>query len=181
MDAELEILKLVAERLEKAGFDYMLSGSFALACYGQPRMTRDIDIVIELRASDVERFAALFQADFYCDVEDIREAVRGRSLFNILYFEKIVKVDFIVRKDAAYREEEFRRRRRLPIDGFEVWVVSAEDLILSKLVWAKDSHSELQLRDVRSVLASSPDLDAEYLCRWAKALGIEHLLAEART
>jgi hypothetical protein len=180
MSPELEILKLVAGRLEAARFDYMVSGSVALACYGQPRMTRDIDIVIELAPADADRLAALFQPDFYCDVEDARDAARRHSLFNLVHFEEAVKVDLIVRKDSDYRRGEFLRRRRLPIDGFEVWVVAAEDLVLSKLFWARDSHSEMQLRDVRSLLSSIAGLDEGYLARWAKELGVEHLLAEVR-
>jgi len=180
MSPELEILKLVTERLEAARFEHMVSGSVALACYGQPRMTRDIDIVVELAPSEAERLAALFQADFYCDVEDAREAARRHSLFNLVHFEKAVKVDLIVRKESEYRREEFARRRRVPVDGFEVWVVAPEDLILSKLHWAKDSHSELQLRDVRTLLTSLASLDEDYLARWARKLGLERLLAEVR-
>ncbi len=180
MSPELDVLKLVTERLEAGGFGYMVSGSVALACYGQPRMTRDIDIVVELAPADAERLADLFQADFYCDLEDARDAARRKSLFNLVHFDRAVKVDLIVRKDSDYRREEFRRRRRLPVDGFAVWVVAPEDLILSKLSWAKDSHSELQLRDVRAVLSSAKDLDEAYLARWAKELGVEQLLAEVR-
>lgn len=180
MSPELEVLKLVTGRLEAGGFGYMLSGSVALACYGQPRMTRDIDIVIELSLSDAERLASSFQADFYCDLEDARDAVRRQSLFNLVHFDKAVKIDLIPRKESAYRREEFGRRRRLPVDGFEVWVVAPEDLILSKLFWAKDSHSEVQLRDVRGLLRSLKDLDEGYLARWARDLGVESLLAEAR-
>ncbi len=54
------------------------------------------------------------------------------------------------------------------------------DLILSKLCWARDSRSELQLRDVRRLLTSGTELDAEYLNRWAKTLGVADLLHEVR-
>ena len=64
-----------------------------------------------------------------------------------------IKIDFIVRKDTPYRAAEFERRRRVPMPGFEAWIVSREDLILSKLAWAKDSGSELQRRDVAALLA----------------------------
>ena len=48
MHAELEVLKIVSERLEAAHIPYMLTGSFAMAYYGQPRMTRDLDLVVAL-------------------------------------------------------------------------------------------------------------------------------------
>jgi len=46
--AELEVLQDATERLERAGIQYMLTGSIALSYYAQPRMTRDIDLVVEL-------------------------------------------------------------------------------------------------------------------------------------
>lgn len=75
-----------------------------------------------------------------------------------------------MRKESPYRLQEFARRRRVTLDNFAVWIVSKEDLILSKLVWAKDSGSELQLRDVRSLLAG--EIDLVYLERWAAELSV---------
>ena len=62
------------------------------------------------------------------------------------------------------------------MDGIPVWLVSKEDLIISKLYWAKDSHSELQLRDVKNLLNSS--YDADYLESWTRKLELHELLKE---
>jgi hypothetical protein len=64
----------------------------------------------------------------------------------------VIKVDFIVRKQNEYRVEEFSRRQTIEIEGTPVSIVAPEDLLLSKLVWAKDTGSEMQLRDVRHML-----------------------------
>jgi predicted nucleotidyltransferase len=181
MTDELDILKLVAARLGAAGIPYMVSGSMAMNYYAQPRMTRDIDIVIELDAGNVDRVAALFAPDFLCEVEAVREAVRRRGMFNVIHGESIVKVDFIVRKDSAYRLEEFARRRSVDVGGVTVSMVSAEDLLLSKLHWAKDSRSELQLNDARNLIESVPDLDWSHVEKWAKDLSVSDLLAEVRS
>ena len=74
-------------------------------------------------------------------------------------YDYVVKVDFIVRKDTLYRHEEFSRRYAVEIDGATVWLVMAEDLLLSKLAWAAESHSEIQLQDVRNLIVSVADLD----------------------
>jgi len=58
--------------------------------------------------------------------------------------------------------------------------VAAEDLLLSKLYWAKDSRSELQLGDVRNLIACVPDLDWSYIDHWAAHLSVTTLLAEVR-
>lgn len=60
----------------------------------------------------------------------------------------------------------------------ELEVLSPEDLILSKLDWAKDSRSQLQLDDVRNLLRSVQGLDTEYLNRWVDRLGLAPLYQE---
>jgi len=167
MHDELFVLKLV-------------TGSVAASLYAEPRLTRDVDLVVELGTADSARIVEMFDAEFMCDVDRIREAIGRRSMFNLIHTAAVVKIDVIVRKDTAYRSEEFRRRRVATIDGVEMWVVSPEDLILSKLDWARDSRSEVQLRDVRNVIAAQPSLDWAYVSSWADRLGVRALLAEVR-
>ena len=181
MSDQLEVLRLVSQHLEAAGIPYMLSGSVAMSVYAQPRMTRDIDLVVELSTGDVSRFTALFAGEFYLDEETVADETRRRGMFNLIHATLIAKVDFVVRKDTPYRIEEFRRRRRLRLDDLAVWVVAPEDLILSKLVWAKDSRSETQLNDVRNLFACVAALDDGYLDRWAGVLGVGELLLEVRS
>jgi len=177
---EFSVLKLVTARLEGAGIAYMVTGSIAVSLYAEPRMTRDVDLVVELHPGDTERLVAMFGAEFSCDVDRIRDAITRRSMFNLIHTAAVVKIDIIVRKDSPYREEEFRRRRRAEINGVTMWVVSAEDLILSKLDWARSSRSELQLRDVRNVIAAQSSLDWSYIEGWADRLGLRELLSEVR-
>lgn len=178
MYEELEVLREVTHRLEGAGIAYMLTGSMALNHYAQPRMTRDVDLVAELRLDDADRLAELFGDDFGADLEEIREAIARGRLFNLIHAERVVKVDIVVRKDAPFRVEEFSRRRRVDYAGISLWIVSPEDLLLSKLYWAKDSHSDFQLRDVRNLIAAVAELDWAYLERWASELGVGSLLEE---
>lgn len=119
--------------------------------YTTPRMTRDIDLVVELGEGDVERVVTLFQGEYYVDREMVEQAVRNRSMFNMINNDLVVKVDCVVRKDSEYRREEFARRRSVIIAGEPVAIVSPEDLILSKLEWAKESRSPMQLDDVRNL------------------------------
>ncbi len=74
----------------------------------------------------------------------------------ILRRRRIVKVDFIIRKDTEYRRLEFERRQSIAFEGLEIDVTSPEDLVISKLYWAKDSLSEMQLRDVGNLLSTEP-------------------------
>ncbi len=180
MSEQLEFLKEVARRLDSAGIPYMVTGSLALVMYARPRMTRDIDLVIECRTADAETIVALFAPDCYVDEQSVRAAIAERTMFNIIHNQWIIKADFIVRKDDAYRREEFARRRRLEVDGVPVWVTAPEDLVLSKLHWSRDSGSSLQREDARAIVHSVADLDWAYLEKWAADLGIQDLLAEVK-
>ncbi len=176
MTTELEVLGLVSDRLSTRGLPFMLTGSFALAYYATPRMTRDLDIVVALNDHDVDLLVAAFVPDFYIDVETARTAVKSERMFNLMHLESGVKVDFIVRKSTKFRQVEFARRQPISIADIRTWIVSREDLILSKLVWALESNSEQQRRDIHQLLAEAADFDQ--LHKWAPQLGVATLLNE---
>jgi hypothetical protein len=149
----------------------------AMTLYSLPRMTRDVDLVVEIQTPDIDRIYELFSADFYTDRAAVKRAVSGPFIFNIIHYAELVKADFIIRKNDHYHRLEFSRRRQLRIDDTNLWVVSPEDLILSKLIWAKDAGSELQQRDVAWIVLSVSDIDWDYLRKWAGELGLSELLA----
>ena len=180
MHDELTVLKLVVATFDDAGIAYMVTGSVAVSLYAEPRMTRDVDLVVELRPADAARIVELFADEFNCDIDRIRDAIARQSMFNLIHTSAVVKIDVIVRKHTPYRDEEFARRRVVDIDGVRMWVVSPEDLILSKLDWARTSRSELQLRDVKNVVAAQSSLDWPYIDGWAGRLGVSDLLNEVR-
>jgi hypothetical protein len=173
MQNELDIVRDVSGRLGRAGIDFMLTGSMAMNYYAQPRMTRDIDIVVGLEPGDATSIINLFQSDYYVSEEAVRASIAHHSMFNLIHNESVIKVDCIIRKQNEYRQNEFARRRRIKIQDFETWIVSKEDLILSKLHWAKDSHSELQLRDVQNLVRSG--CDRAYIERWTTRLELDSL------
>lgn len=173
---ELAVLSDVVSRFESAGFDYMLTGSVAMNYYAEPRMTRDIDIVVALAETDSDKVIEIFQDAYYLSPDAVLDAVRDHKMFNLVHYESVVKVDLIVRKETKYRRLEFDRRQQIQVGGLVTWIVSREDLILSKLSWAQDSRSELQLNDVRNLLATKPDLD--YLWDWSTQLGLDSMLQE---
>jgi hypothetical protein len=179
MSAELEVLKVVARRLKSAGIPYMVTGSIVLNFYSIPRMTRDINLVIELSPTASDKFCKLFSKDFYLSREAVEEAVRKPGVFNLIHNKSIVKVDCIVRMEDEYHKEEFQRRRHVTVEETTISLVSPEDLILSKLLWARDTDSAIQLRDVRNLFLSLKDLDKPYLQKQSLSLGLEELYRRA--
>ncbi|MBC8153636.1 MAG: nucleotidyl transferase AbiEii/AbiGii toxin family protein [Bacteroidetes bacterium] len=167
-----ELLRFVCEGLEKRDISYMLSGSLALNAYSRPRMTRDIDLVVELRTENFDRFAGIFATrDCYFHQESAKLEIVRRGMFNVIDWASGMKIDFILQKDDLFQQTEFQRRVRIPVfPAFECWVISPEDLILAKLMWIQQVFSEQQLIDVRSVIRDYPALDRTYITGWIDQL-----------
>jgi len=179
MDEQQALVCEVADRLAAAGIDYMVTGSIAMAVYAVPRMTRDIDIVIHISPVESDKLIAALGEDYYFDSETLLQEIRRHGMFNVIDQQTVIKIDFIIRKDDEYRRVEFDRRRQVDINGRLVKIVTPEDLILSKLIWAKVADSELQFRDVKQLLSIVKDMDLSYLHDWAERLGVADLLEKA--
>jgi hypothetical protein len=180
MSEELEILKDVAAKLNASGIPYMVSGSVAMNFCATPRMTRDIDVVVEMQRGDIDRFVDLFGRDYYLEADAIRDEVARRGMFNLIHQRSIIKVDFVLQKTGAYDRVAFERRRQVDVDGTGLWLISPEDLVVRKLLWGRDGESELQLRDVANILTMADALDHAYIDRWIREFALEPWLERAK-
>ena len=171
---QAELLRYLAETLEGLGVDYMVGGSHAAMYYGEPRLTRDVDVVVSLHR---ERLPALLQRfppdEFYVDADAAREAVDTSGQFNIIHPGSGLKVDVYVNPDTPYDRARLARRQRLPLaPGVDAYFARPEDVILYKLLYAREG-GELHLRDVLGIIrVSGPDLDERYVVEWAERLGV---------
>jgi hypothetical protein len=168
-----ELLALVIPLLDRAEIPYMVTGSLASSYHGEPRATRDLDIVIEPSRETIERLVnGLVSSGFYVDADAARTALAERSQFNAIG-PTAEKIDFVIRKDRPYSIEELGRREPADLLGTPGFVTTAEDLVLAKLEWAAASDSDRQRRDVASILAVADHIDSSYIDRWAPALGVQ--------
>jgi hypothetical protein len=172
MDEQLDFLQSIVRRLNAVGIPYMLTGSLALSIWARPRMTRDVDVVIDADLAAVSRLLLAFAADCYASPEAAADAVSSRTMFNVIHHASLLKADFILRKEEPYEREKFARRRTVDLAGLPIDVISPEDLILSKLQWRRETASARQAEDVRVLLAEVEGIDHEYLRRWASVLDL---------
>ena len=112
---------------------------------------------------------------YYVDADAARDALARRSMFNVVDLASGWKVDLIVRKNRPFSRSEFARRMPLTLLDVPVFVASAEDTIVAKVEWSKQSGgSERQRRDVAGILATvGRDLDRDYVERWIRGLDLE--------
>jgi hypothetical protein len=134
----------ITDVLNESNIPYMLSGSVAMSIYIVPRATRDFDFIIHLEEKDIDQFIQHFQDGYYCDKDSIQDAVKRRSLFNIIDHASGFKADFVVLKNEPFRREEFNRRKKVDFFDKTIYVVSPEDLLISKVIWIQDYQSAQQ-------------------------------------
>lgn len=167
-------LERIIKALEHANIPYMISGSIGSSFHGQPRATNDADIVIDPTLSQITAFMEALGPDYYVSKEATQQAIENRSMFNVIDIRFGHKADLIIRKDRPYSQQEFSRRTHANFLGIDVYVLSPEDSILSKLEWSKGRQSQIQFKDALGVLMTQKDnLDFDYLKKWARELGLD--------
>jgi hypothetical protein len=176
MSKELIPVKIVhdfAERIEPLGIEYMLTGSLAMMQYGVYRMTADIDIVIELKGADANQLINAFEPEYYVPHNRVRDAIARKFMFNVIHQETAFKIDLVIKKTGEYQQIAFERRQKKDFYGKEIYIIALEDLIISKLNWAKDTLSEKQFTDVENLLQN--EYGRHYVTEWTRKLGVFHL------
>ncbi len=149
----------------------MLSGSVALSVYTLPRATRDFDFIIHLQPKDADDFVANFKEGYYCNADAVTEAIKNSGMFNIIDHSSGYKADFVILKKTKYRQTEFNRRQQVDFYGLPIYIVSPEDLLISKIIWIQEIQSNLQMEDIKN-LSTFEHLDWEYTHNWIKLLNL---------
>lgn len=167
----LDFFKKIIDVLDELEIEYMLSGSVAMGVYILPRATRDFDFIIHLKPNDIDAFVERFNEGYYCDIDAIKDAVKRKSIFNIIDHHSGYKADFVILKNEAFRQEEFARKIQIEYFDKNINIVSAEDLLLSKLIWIQHIQSAIQMEDIK-MLASIETLDRNYIKNWIVKLNL---------
>jgi hypothetical protein len=175
---QIELLRHAVRAFDALGVEYMVVGSLASMAYGEPRMTRDIDIVANLRSHQVDAFCEAFPDADYCVSRDAaHDAVRRRSQFNVIHSASGNKIDLMIARDDAWGHMQLARRRNLTLaPGLTVFTAAPEDVILGKMLYYQDGQHEKHLRDITAMLRiSGGEIDREYVDDWSKRLGLNNV------
>jgi len=177
-----EVFEKLRAALEAAKVPYFVTGSFASSAHGVPRSTNDIDIVIAAEPQQLRALLAQFpESEFATSQEAAFEALRYRSQFNIIDFDTLWKIDFIFRQPTPFDASRFQRRETVEIAGVRMQTASAEDILLTKLWWAKLGESERQINDAAGVIqVQGTNLNVGYVEKWVAALELEEQWQKAR-
>lgn len=168
----LQFLQTIVQFFFDEQIPYMLSGSMAMSIYTLPRATRDFDFVVHLQQKDMDKLVKFFEHGYYCDADAVKEAIKSHGMFNIIDHASGFKADFMVLKNQPFRQTEFNRKRLITFFNIPVYIVSPEDLLLSKLIWIQQFQSNLQMEDIKN-LCEIDTLDWTYINGWVKELSLK--------
>jgi hypothetical protein len=183
---ETGLRRLIAA-LHNLGIRFLIGGSLASSIHGVPRATMDVDLVLDLKREQIGPLARLLGAEFYADVQALENAIDAGRSFNLIHYASSYKYDIFPLSSDPFHQMEFQRRVvvriELPEGGaLELPVATAEDTVLSKLLWYRSGGeaSTRQWDDILGVLRVARDqLDMAYLREWAGRLAVAGLLDRA--
>lgn len=172
----IQLAKQLHPIFERVGIAYYITGGVAASMYGDPRTTRDLDIVLNIKGAEINSLVeVLTQEGFY--VPGVEDVVSGRMrTLQIIHTESVLQADLMISDIDDWDLVKFERRQLA--DG--LYFASPEDIVLNKLRWRLKSQSEKQWRDVLGVLkVQGTGLDFNYLYEWASNLDLTEDLNQA--
>ncbi len=159
---ERDLFLLFLAPLNRLGILYMVTGAAASIVYGQPRMTHDIDIVVEMSLRDATQIPLAFPPDSFYSPPletlriEIQRSQRGR--FNLIHHDTGFKADlYLVGEDKLHRWA-MARRRKVTLGEETVWIAPIEYVIIRKLEYYREGGSDKHLGDIRGMIAASSDM-----------------------
>jgi len=159
-----EILSRIGASLKNHSIPYMIIGGQAVLLYGEPRLTRDIDITLGITIDRLNELLSVVQElNLKPLPENIESFVRQSMVLPALDETTGIRVDFIF-SFTPYETEAIQRAKKVTIMGQEVCFASVEDLIIHKIFAGRPRDIE----DVRIILIKNPEIDMKYIRDWLK-------------
>lgn len=181
----IELIATFIAPLEREGLRYLVTGSVAAMAYGEPRLTNDIDLILEIQISDIPSLVRAFpESDYYLPPAEViqTEQIRAqRGHFNIFHLETMLKADIYLAGTDPLHRWAFQHCQRLEIESLQVAFAPPEYVVIRKLEFFREGGSEKHLRDIASILIeSTAQIDNAYLAEQVRILGLSEPLQRAK-
>jgi len=176
-----EAVVAVIDALEAGDVPYMLVGSFSSNFYGVPRATQDADFVVQLEPGALREVVQRLGSRFRLDPQISFEIVTATRRHLLQAMDLQFQVELFLLSDDPHDRERFERRCRVTLLGRSVFVPTVEDVIVTKLRWAREGRRGKDRDDVRNVIAVQGDrIGWDYVTAWCDRHGTRTLLDEIR-
>ncbi len=161
------LLKRVALQLKKASIPYMVIGGQAVLLYGEPRLTRDIDIIMGIGVEGLDRVKKIIPIiGLRSLVQKEKEFVQRNMVLPTIDKRSGIRVDFIF-SFSPYERQAIERAKDIRLGRTSVRYASLDDVVIHKVIAGRARD----LEDVRSILVKNPGYDSGYIKKWLKTFG----------
>lgn len=176
-----EATENVMNVLESMAIPYMVVGSLSSNFYGVERSTKDADFVIALGEMPISQLAQQLDPSLKLDPQMTFETITGTTRFVIRCSGIPFTIEIFLLSDDLHDQERFRRRCQVHIKGRDIFLPTAEDVVVTKLRWLHLGKRNKDHDDVRNVIAVQGDqLDWDYIHHWCDLHGSRERLDEIR-
>lgn len=175
---QVDLLRTAVYELQQLAVPHAIVGSFASGVWGETRFTQDVDILVDLKPHQVNSLCNAFAApEFYVSPAAARDAVTAGGQFKVIHPTSGNKIDCMVASQTRWAIAQLARCKLVPIFAdMHVSVAAPEDVVLGKLVYYHEGHSEKHLRDIAGILRISGEyVDRDYISRFANELGVSDI------
>lgn len=163
-----KLISRIAKELDKSNLPYMIIGGYAVLYYGEPRVTRDIDITLGVgieRQNDVLKIPETLGLKIL--VDDPSSFIKEYMVLPVLEESSGIKIDFIF-SFTPYEQEAIKRAKEVDIEGVKVRIASVEDLMIHKIFAGRPRDIE----DVKNILLKKKSFDKGYITKWLKQFDV---------
>ena len=175
----VEIVATALRALNALNVPYMLVGSMSSNLYGEPRMTKDADVVVQLGGTSLSLLVEKMGPGFRVDRQMGFETVTGTTRYHIEHVEGEFLIELFELTDDPHNQERFARRREVQFAGIRAYAATAEDVIIQKLRWYKKARRAKDIQDAQNVFgAQAGRLDLAYMQKWCDVHGTQELLGK---
>lgn len=159
-----EILSRIGAGLQKHGLPYMIIGGQAVLLYGEPRLTRDIDITLGVDIDRLDELRVLaLELGLKPIPDDLEDFVKTTMVFPVIEETTGIRVDFIF-SFTPYESQAIQRAKSIFIKDQEIRFASPEDIVIHKIF----ANRPRDLEDVRTILLKNPSINHQYIYDWLK-------------
>lgn len=159
-----QLLTKIASALDRLRIAYMVIGGQAVLLYGEPRLTKDIDIMLGVGVEGFARITDLVrELALKIIVDDPEAFARKTMVLPVIEDETGIRVDFIF-SHSPYEEQAITRTRAVPFGTTAVNFASLEDVVIHKIIAGRGRDID----DVKAILLKNPAYDTDYITRWLK-------------
>lgn len=158
-----KLLAKIARNLKRFKLPYMIIGGQAVLVYGEPRLTRDIDVTLGVSVEALPRFLDILPKMGLKPLVDPEKFTPKTMVLPCSDAKTGIRVDFIF-SFSPYEQQAMNRTKNIRMEGTAIRFASLEDVIIHKIVAGRPRD----LEDARNIILKNPKYDEKYVTDWLK-------------